>query len=142
MKDTGIVQSGSELHLNSLPSFDLDLDLPIAHRKGVRTCTKHPISKFISYHRLPSSFKAFATNLSSVTTTRTAQDVLANPKWREAIYEELRALYENRTWALADLPSGKKTVGCKWVFIVKHKADESIERFKTRKTRLVAKGYT
>jgi len=91
---------------------------------------------------LPSSFKAFATNLSSVTTTRTVQDVLANPKWREAIYEELRALYENRTWALADLPSGKKTVGCKWVFIVKHKADESIERFKTRKTRLVAKGYT
>ena len=25
------------------------LDVPIAHRKGVRSCTKHPISKFVSY---------------------------------------------------------------------------------------------
>ncbi|KAH9649579.1 protein kinase domain-containing protein [Citrus sinensis] len=139
LEDTGIVQSESKLHLNSLPSFHLDLDLPIAHIKSVGTCTKHPISKFVSYHRLSPSFKAFATNQSSVTTPRTVQDALANPKWREAICEELRALYKNRTCALADLPSGKKTVGCKWVFMVKHKADGSIERFKVG---LVAKEYT
>ena len=105
MEDTDTVQSESKLHLNSLPSFDLDLDLPIAYTEGVRTCTKHPASKFASYHRLSLPFKAFATNPSSVTTPRTVQDALANPKWREAIYEELRALYKNRTWALADLPS-------------------------------------
>lgn len=29
-------------------------------------------------------------------------------------------------------------VGCKWVFIVKYKLDETVERYKTR---LVAKGY-
>ena len=127
------------MNLNSLPSLDLDLNLPIAHRKGVRTGTKHPISKFAYYHRLSPLFKAFAINLSYVTIPRTVQDALANPKWREAIHEELRALYKNRTWALADLPFGKKTVGCKSVFTVKHKADGSIERFKAR---LVAKGYT
>ena len=33
----------------------------------------------------------------------------------------------------------KKTVGCKWVFSIKYKADESVERYKAR---LVAKGYT
>uniref|UniRef100_A0A2N9GH34 DUF659 domain-containing protein n=1 Tax=Fagus sylvatica TaxID=28930 RepID=A0A2N9GH34_FAGSY len=33
----------------------------------------------------------------------------------------------------------KKTVGCKWVFMVKHKADGSVERYKAW---LVAKGYT
>nr|KYP33098.1 Retrovirus-related Pol polyprotein from transposon TNT 1-94 [Cajanus cajan] len=34
---------------------------------------------------------------------------------------------------------GKSTVGCRWVFTIKHKADGSGERYKAR---LVAKGYT
>ncbi|CAL9005979.1 unnamed protein product, partial [Prunus brigantina] len=37
------------------------------------------------------------------------------------------------------LPRGKKAVGCRWVFTLKHKADGSIDRYKAR---LVAKGYT
>ncbi|WVY98070.1 hypothetical protein V8G54_030221 [Vigna mungo] len=37
------------------------------------------------------------------------------------------------------VPRGKKIVGCKWVFIIKHKADGTIESYKAR---LVAKGYT
>ena len=38
-----------------------------------------------------------------------------------------------------EFPQGKSIVGCKWVFIVKYKADVSIERHKAR---LVAKGFT
>ena len=38
-----------------------------------------------------------------------------------------------------DLPPGKDTVGCKWVYKVKHKVDGSIECYKPR---LVAKGFT
>ena len=53
--------------------------------------------------------------------------------------EEMKALQKNSTWDLVELPEGKKTVGCKWVFTVKHKADGSVERYKAR---LVAKGYT
>ena len=51
----------------------------------------------------------------------------------------MEALLKNQTWTLVQLPKGKKTVGCRWVFSVKHKADGSIERYKAR---LVAKGYT
>ena len=31
-----------------------DLDLPIAIWKGVRSCTQHPISNFVSYSKLKS----------------------------------------------------------------------------------------
>jgi len=41
---------------------------------------------------------------------------------------------QNPTW---EIVTDKKTVGCRWIFIVKHKADGSIVRYKAR---LVAKG--
>ena len=53
--------------------------------------------------------------------------------------EEMKVLHKNHTWELVKLPIGKKTVGCRWVFTVKHNADGSIERYKAK---LVAKGYT
>ncbi|RVW86266.1 Retrovirus-related Pol polyprotein from transposon RE1 [Vitis vinifera] len=46
---------------------------------------------------------------------------------------------KNETWELVECPPGKKSVGSRWIYIVKYKADGSIERFKAR---LVAKGYT
>ena len=49
------------------------------------------------------------------------------------------ALQKNETGELVDLPSGKKSVGYKWVFAVKFKGDGSLERYKAS---LVAKGYT
>ena len=53
--------------------------------------------------------------------------------------EEMAALEKNATWELVALPKGEKTVRCRWVFAIKHKANESIERFKDR---MVAKEYT
>ena len=37
------------------------------------------------------------------------------------------------------LPPGKSVVGCKWIYKIKTRSDEFIERYKTR---LVAKGFT
>ena len=50
--------------------------------------------------------------------------------------EEMEALHKNHTWELVKLPLGKTPVGCKWVFIVDHNANDSTERYKAR---LVAK---
>jgi len=53
--------------------------------------------------------------------------------------DELATLSTNNTWTLVPLPSGKKSVGCRWVYKVKHKLDDTIDCYKER---LVAKGYT
>ena len=43
------------------------------------------------------------------------------------------------TWDVVDLPKGKISMGCKWVFTVKYNSDRTMERYKSR---LVAKGFT
>ena len=52
--------------------------------------------------------------------------------------EEMAALNYNETWDLVQLPKGKKSIGCKWVYKIKHNTDGSVSRYKAR---LVAKGY-
>jgi hypothetical protein len=119
-----------------------DSNMPITLRKSTRACPsiyRYPISNYVSSHRLSPSCKAFANQFSSMSIPKNLQDALNSPRWKAAMVEEMEALQKNSTWKLVELPKDKKTVGCKWVFTVKHKADGSIERFKTR---LVAKGYT
>ena len=67
------------------------------------------------------------------------QDALKDPKWSQAMNEEMEALEKNNTWELVPPPQGKRVVGCRWVYTIKHNADGSVNRYKAR---LVAKGYT
>ena len=64
---------------------------------------------------------------------------MADLKWTQVMNEELEALQKNSTCDVIHKPIGKKTVGCRWVFTVKLKANKSIDRYKAR---LVAKRYT
>lgn len=66
-------------------------------------------------------------------------EALSQEPWRDALIEEMNALEKNGTWKLVELPKGKSTVGCKWVFTVKLKPDGTVDRYKAC---LVAKGYT
>jgi hypothetical protein len=100
---------------------------------------KYPMNNYVSYHRLSNEKMAFVHQLSVVSIPNNVQEALADPRWREAMNEEMKALQKNSTWDIVDLPKGKKPVGCRWVFTIKYKADGTIERCKAR---LVAKGYT
>ena len=123
----------------NLAIVETNCDLPIVVRKGVRSCTKHPIAHFLSYQKINSEYKIFVANLSNETISKNVEEALKDPKWKEAINEEIKALWKNNTWEVANLPKGKNTVGCKWVFTIKYKSDDTIERYKSR---LVAKEYT
>ncbi len=63
---------------------------------------------------------------------------VGNPKWDNAMDEEMAALDVNATWELVVLPKDKKAIRCKWVYKVKHNAYGYVSRYKAR---LVAKGY-
>ena len=81
---------------------------------------------------------SFIASLDSISLPNKVSEALAHPGWRSAMIEEMNALTGNGTWDLVRLPAGKKTIGCRWVFIVKVNLDGSIGRLKAR---LVAKGY-
>jgi len=66
------------------------------------------------------------------------EQAVGNPKWDNAMDEEMAALDVNAIWELIVLPKDKKAIGCKWVYKVKHKAYGSVSRYKAR---LVANGY-
>ena len=93
----------------------------------------------MSCHRLLKESMAFVNQLSVVSIPNNVQEALKDPRWREAMNEEMKALQKNSMWEVVDLPVGKIPVGCRWVFTIKYKVDGTIERCKAR---LVTKGYT
>lgn len=116
-----------------------DIDLPIAIRKGTRSCTQHSISNFLGYAHLSTPMQALVTQLSKESVPTTIQEAWQDPKWKKAVMEEMTALEKNGTWQIVTKSKDKKSVGCRWVFTIKYKSDGTIERYKAR---LVAKGYS
>jgi hypothetical protein len=74
----------------------------------------------------------------SVEEPATVVEAVQEMLWRRAMMEELRAIEENNTWELTELPSGRHTIGLKWVFKVKKNEHGDVVRHKAR---LVIKGY-
>jgi hypothetical protein len=67
------------------------------------------------------------------------QDPQNKENWNQATQEELVKHIPLKAWKVVKLPPGKKTIGCKGMFTVKHTATGFIDRFKAR---LVAQGFT
>ncbi|RVW34472.1 Retrovirus-related Pol polyprotein from transposon RE2 [Vitis vinifera] len=70
---------------------------------------------------------------------KSTPEAIFHPDWRQTMVDEMIALHFNVTWDLVVLPSGKSTVGCRWVYTVKVGPDGQVDRLKGH---LVAKGYT
>jgi len=100
---------------------------------------EHDISNYVSYGSLSPANRAFVASIQSVTIPRDWKQAKQDPKWHEAMVEELRALEKNKTWELVKLPAGKKAISCKWVFTIKQNPEGKVERYKAR---LVARGYS
>jgi hypothetical protein len=53
--------------------------------------------------------------------------------------DEVKSMLGNNAFTLCDLPPGRKCIGCKWVYRIKHNANNEFERFRAR---IVAKGFS
>ncbi|KAA0043289.1 reverse transcriptase [Cucumis melo var. makuwa] len=84
-------------HIGKLDKHDPYLDLPIALKKGTRSCTKHSISNYVSYENLSSQFRAFTASLDCTTIPKNIHIALECPKWKNAVMEEMKALEKNNT---------------------------------------------
>ncbi|KAG3103454.1 Retrovirus-related Pol polyprotein from transposon TNT 1-94 [Phytophthora idaei] len=73
------------------------------------------------------------------TTFKSAMESSDAIKWKEACDSEYESLRKNDTWDVVSLPTGRKAIGCRWVFCVKENQNGEIERFKAR---LVTKGFS
>nr|GEV62100.1 retrovirus-related Pol polyprotein from transposon TNT 1-94 [Tanacetum cinerariifolium] len=76
------------------PSSAPELDLPIALRKGKRTC-RYPVFAFVSYDGLSTFSRAFVANLDLILVPKTVGEALAHSGWRAAMIEEMDALDHN-----------------------------------------------
>nr|KYP69348.1 Retrovirus-related Pol polyprotein from transposon TNT 1-94 [Cajanus cajan] len=66
------------------------------------------------------------------------EEAMDDPKWIEAMKDELRSIEKNKTWELVSLPLQKKSIDVKWVYKVKEKPKGEVAKYKAR---LVAKGF-
>jgi hypothetical protein len=74
----------------------------------------------------------------SVGEPTSVDEAMRDPKWVSAMDSEHSAFLRNKTWHLVPPPKGKNIIDCKWVYKIKRKANNTIDRYKAR---LVAKGY-
>jgi len=88
--------------------------------------SKYYIQSFLSLSRLSSSFQHTIMNIDGGIEPKNHNEAAKESSWQKAMKDKLLALEQNHTWTLTNLPLGTNTVGCKWVYKVKHKADGSI----------------
>ena len=129
-------------HSHCLPTYLQDYHHSLAATTTAEpssSTARYPLSNFLSYTKLSPTHKQFVLAISSQQEPKTYQESAEHKCWRQAMDAELLALAQTGTWEFVPLPPDKQTVGCKWVYRIKYRADGSIERYKAR---LVAKGFT
>ena len=92
----------------------------------------YPIANCVTCANFSVSHKNFLAAITKVTEPKYYHEAAKDPRWRDAMAERIRALEQNETWVLQDLPPGKKPISCKWVYRIKYNSDGSIQQFKAR----------
>lgn len=138
--DNNNVHIRRSVRQSKVPSYLHDYHLNLLIHSPLPQCpTAYPLNQVISYNDLSPTYKHFALNISLYSEPHSYKQAKLYDHWKQAMAEELDAMQSNQTWFVVPLPPHKNTIGCKWVFKTKFKADGSLDKYKAR---LVAKGFT
>ena len=102
---------------------------------------KQPLFDTIAVQPAP-PIAALSSTINPTVEPTTFEEALQSPEaklWIEAMIEEIRYTVDNHAFFLCDLPPGRKSIGCKWVYKIKRNANNTFERCRAR---IVAKGYS
>ncbi|XP_016477881.2 putative mitochondrial protein AtMg00820 [Nicotiana tabacum] len=99
----------------------------------------YSIANYVSYDGISPKYQAYLAAFCTIPELTTFEEVVQDPRWVDAMQDEIAALESNHTWHVVSLPEGKVPIGCKWIYKVKYKATREVEKFKAR---LVDKGYS
>jgi hypothetical protein len=102
------------------PSYSQDY-----HCKQVSSCSPqsassvdnlgkpYPLSSFISYDNMSSKHKHFCLSISFQPEPKFYHQAVKDPLWCKAMKAKIKALEENNTWVVTNLPSDKHPTSCK-----------------------------
>jgi hypothetical protein len=85
-----------------------------------------------------SSYAAYMTKLLDEEPT-TFEEAVQKGQWKEAMMEEHQSIMKNKVWEIIPRPKEKSVVTSKWVYKIKHAADESVDKYKAR---FIARGFS
>ncbi|KAI5350983.1 hypothetical protein L3X38_003874 [Prunus dulcis] len=134
-----VISSESSMPSYQLPPRTTRRKPKVQYLPDIHAKLKYSISHYVSAHRLSKSYNRICVNYLVYVCQLSCMMLFLTPKWVDGMNVEMEALNKNETWDLVPLPKGKKAVGCRWVFTLKHKVDGFIDPYKAR---MVANGYT
>ncbi|XP_024974698.1 uncharacterized protein LOC112512787 [Cynara cardunculus var. scolymus] len=100
---------------------------------------KYGLEKLVNYSCLSSANLCFVSSLNKSVEPKNFREACTDINGINAMNDEMEALHRNNIWVITDLHKGRKPIGCKWIYKIKNKSNEEIEKYKAR---LVAKGYS
>ncbi|PKI72647.1 hypothetical protein CRG98_007024 [Punica granatum] len=68
---------------------------------------------YLSYSSVSNRYLAYVSALDSKVEPTSYRDAAANPRWKQAMVEEIKALESNGTWTIESLPLEKRLIDCK-----------------------------
>ena len=90
------------------------------------------MTHYIGYAHLDTTFQRFVATIDSHRDPQSYREAVNDQKWCDIMNIELQALEDNCTWDITNVPTGRRHIGCKWLFKILFKADDSVERHKAR----------
>ena len=71
---------------------------------------RYPLSIVFSSSKLSEKYKKFVSNIDKTVEPTSYCEASQDPKWLDAMHNELCALANNNTWTLVNLPKNKKAI--------------------------------